>query len=186
MDINNLGNSGFGVEFITFGMMTEEQKQTYSMEVEQYLTKHALEYKMLVKTAGEIALQDGIVVLVDGELSGYVGASPAQETPTGNPAAELGSLFVTEEQRKNGYAKHLVAMMTIMQVVKGITPYAFCNDNSLGLFKKLGYVIPDNPNAVLPAEAFEGCGNCEIMKLGAVASGCCDIQVIYGGNIDEI
>ena len=61
---------------------------------------------------------------------------------------------------------------------EGITPYAFCNSDSLPIAKRLGGREIESADEV-PPEALELCQECPLYGQGSKKHGCCDTVMVW-------
>lgn len=171
-------------EIADFDTLDDDTKQEVAWWVADYLeTEGYDQYKMLKKTSDEVLQGMGVVALrgedsaEPGKKIGFLGATQPTEDAHGT-MAEIGTLFVLDEYQHNGIASALVnAMIKKLRGVE-VTPYAFCNENSLPVMERAG--LAEASAADVPASALAACSDCSAMKAGLVRSGqCCDTIVVY-------
>lgn len=119
------------------------------------------------------------VLLID-EMSGTLLAHAAIKwVSTMNPILEIGTVVVNPGAKGKGFGLKVVSLAARLAEEKypEYQPFAFCNSESLGLFKKLGWVEAQKGD--LPSEVWDGCATCP-NKQKAVEAGklCCDTVVI--------
>jgi len=133
--------------------------------------------QMLPVTKEEVfAKYLGLVVFKkDGGFAGYVGAKDPEEH-MGQQMSEVGTLWVPERYQKQGLGTNLVVITSELLTLAGITPYAFCNQYSSGIFSKNGYVEA-KPEMVKPS-VYDDCINCPLFE---IKGKCCDTLYIYEG-----
>lgn len=94
-----------------------------------------------------------------------------------NPILEIGTVVVSPEHAGQGLGVKVV--QETIKLAKEMYPdclqFAFCNSQSLGLFKKLGWVEADKTD--LPSEVWEGCATCPNKPSSSSDRLCCDTLV---------
>ncbi|MFC2431632.1 MAG: hypothetical protein ACFNS6_03990 [Candidatus Saccharimonas sp.] len=108
---------------------------------------------------------------------GYVGAMK----PIKHGArlmSEVGSLKVDDSLRGHGVGTILFGRIVQAIQDEGITPYAFCNSDSLPIAKRLnGHEIESTDE--VPPEALELCQECPLYGQGSKKHGCCDTVMVW-------
>jgi hypothetical protein len=124
----------------------------------------------------------GLIAQINSKFSGCIGAV-ATDTHDGAAMAEVGTLWVPPESRRNKIASNiadlLVSHITREVVDTGVAPYAFCNKLSLPVFKGAGYNIKTARD--VPPSALSACDHCPAKP----ATGCCDTIVVYEGDKND-
>lgn len=164
--------------------LSEEKQQETAVWVAEYIADIGHEtYKMMKQTPEQILGKVGMVafILNDdhslGEKAGYMGATVPSEGPN-SMMSEIGSLFVQEQYQGNGIAKSLMRAVVNNLIESDVTPYIFCNDNSLPIAEKVGFELAHSSD--VPVCAIEACSGCVLMEKGLIAAGqCCDTIMIY-------
>jgi len=109
---------------------------------------------------------------------GYVGAMK----PIKHGArlmSEVGSLKVDDSLRGHGVGTILFERIIKAMQDEGITPYAFCNSDSLPIAKRLGGREIGSADEV-PREALELCQDCPLYgRTGGKKYRCCDTVVVW-------
>ena len=109
---------------------------------------------------------------------GYVGAME----PIKHGArlmSEVGSLKVDDSLRGHGVGTILFKRIIKAMQDEGITPYAFCNSDSLPIAKRLGGREIESADEV-PREALELCQDCPLYgRTGGKKYRCCDTVVVW-------
>lgn len=109
---------------------------------------------------------------------GYVGAMK----PIKHGArlmSEVGSLKVDDSLRGHGVGTILFKRIIKAMQDEGITPYAFCNSDSLPIAKRLGGREIESADEV-PREALELCQDCPLYgRTGGKKYRCCDTVVVW-------
>ena len=110
-------------------------------------------------------------------IVGYVGAME----PIKHGArlmSEVGSLKVDDSLRGHGVGTILFGRIIKAMQDEGITPYAFCNSDSLPIAKRLGGREIESADEV-PPEALELCQECPLYGQGSKKHGCCDTVMVW-------
>ena len=115
---------------------------------------------------------------ITNNVVGYVGAME----PIKHGArlmSEVGSLKVDDSLRGHGVGTILFERIVQAIQDEGITPYAFCNSDSLPIAKRLnGHEIESTDE--VPREALELCQDCPLYgKTSGKNYGCCDTVVAW-------
>ena len=114
---------------------------------------------------------------ITNNVVGYVGAME----PIKHGArlmSEVGSLKVDDSLRGHGVGTILFERIIKAMQDEGITPYAFCNSDSLPIAKRLGGREIESADEV-PPEALELCQECPLYGQGSKKYGCCDTVVVW-------
>lgn len=115
---------------------------------------------------------------ITNNVVGYVGAME----PIKHGArlmSEVGSLKVDDSLRGHGVGTILFKRIIKAMQDEGITPYAFCNSDSLPIAKRLGGREIESADEV-PREALELCQDCPLYgKTSGKNYGCCDTVVVW-------
>ena len=114
---------------------------------------------------------------ITNNVVGYVGAME----PIKHGArlmSEVGSLKVDDSLRGHGVGTILFKRIIKAMQDEGITPYAFCNSDSLPIAKRLGGREIESADEV-PPEALELCQECPLYGQGSKKHGCCDTVVVW-------
>ncbi len=115
---------------------------------------------------------------ITNNVVGYVGAME----PIKHGArlmSEVGSLKVDDSLRGHGVGTILFERIIKAMQDEGITPYAFCNSDSLPIAKRLGGREIESADEV-PPEALELCQECPLYgKTSGKNYGCCDTVVVW-------
>lgn len=114
---------------------------------------------------------------ITNNVVGYVGAME----PIRHGArlmSEVGSLKVDDSLRGHGVGTILFEKIIKAMQDEGITPYAFCNSDSLPIAKRLGGREIESANEV-PPEALELCQECPLYGQGSKKHGCCDTVMVW-------
>ena len=115
---------------------------------------------------------------ITNNVVGYVGAME----PIKHGArlmSEVGSLKVDDSLRGHGVGTILFEKIIQAMQDEGITPYAFCNSDSLPIAKRLGGREIESANEV-PPEALKLCQDCPLYgKTSGKNYGCCDTVVVW-------
>ena len=114
---------------------------------------------------------------ITNNVVGYVGAME----PIRHGArlmSEVGSLKVDDSLRGHGVGTILFERIIKAMQDEGITPYAFCNSDSLPIAKRLGGREIESADEV-PPEALELCQECPLYGQGSKKYGCCDTVVVW-------
>ena len=108
---------------------------------------------------------------------GYVGAiKPIKHGA--RLMSEVGSLKVDDSLRGHGVGTILFEKIIQAMQDEGITPYAFCNSDSLPIAKRLGGREIESADEV-PPEALELCQECPLYGQGSKKYGCCDTVMVW-------
>lgn len=108
---------------------------------------------------------------------GYVGAMKPIKHGA-RPMSEVGSLKVDDSLRGHGVGTILFERIIKAMQDEGITPYAFCNSDSLPIAKRLGGREIESADEV-PPEALELCQECPLYGQGSKKHGCCDTVMVW-------
>ena len=115
---------------------------------------------------------------ITNNVVGYVGAME----PIKHGArlmSEVGSLKVDDSLRGHGVGTILFEKIVQAMQDEGITPYAFCNSDSLPIAKRLGGREIESADEV-PPEALKLCQDCPLYgKTSGKNYGCCDTVVVW-------
>lgn len=115
---------------------------------------------------------------ITNNVVGYVGAME----PIKHGArlmSEVGSLKVDDSLRGHGVGTILFGRIVQAIQDEGITPYAFCNSDSLPIAKRLNGHEIESADEV-PPEALELCQDCPLYgKTSGKNYGCCDTVVVW-------
>ena len=114
---------------------------------------------------------------ITNNIVGYVGAME----PIKHGArlmSEVGSLKVDDSLRGHGVGTILFKRIIKAIQDEGITPYAFCNSDSLPIAKRLGGREIESADEV-PPEALELCQECPLYGQGSKKHGCCDTVMVW-------
>ena len=114
---------------------------------------------------------------ITNNVVGYVGAME----PIKHGArlmSEVGSLKVDDSLRGHGVGTILFEKIVQAMQDEGITPYAFCNSDSLPIAKRLGGREIESADEVPPA-ALELCQECPLYGQGSKKHGCCDTVMVW-------
>lgn len=114
---------------------------------------------------------------ITNNVVGYVGAME----PIKHGArlmSEVGSLKVDDSLRGHGVGTILFERIIQAMQDEGITPYAFCNSDSLPIAKRLGGREIESADEV-PPEALELCQECPLYGQGSKKHGCCDTVMVW-------
>ena len=115
---------------------------------------------------------------ITNNVVGYVGAME----PIKHGArlmSEVGSLKVDDSLRGHGVGTILFERIIKAMQDEGITPYAFCNSDSLPIAKRLGGREIESADEV-PPEALELCQDCPLYgRTGGKKYRCCDTVVVW-------
>ncbi len=115
---------------------------------------------------------------ITNNVVGYVGAMK----PIKHGArlmSEVGSLKVDDSLRGHGVGTILFKRIIKAMQDEGITPYAFCNSDSLPIAKRLGGREIESADEV-PREALELCQDCPLYgRTGGKKYRCCDTVVVW-------
>ena len=115
---------------------------------------------------------------ITNNVVGYVGAME----PIKHGAclmSEVGSLKVDDSLRGHGVGTILFKRIIKAMQDEGITPYAFCNSDSLPIAKRLGGREIESADEV-PREALELCQDCPLYgRTGGKNYSCCDTVVVW-------
>lgn len=111
-------------------------------------------------------------------IVGYVGAMKPIKHDT-RLMSEVGSLKVDDSLRGHGVGTILFEKIIQAMQDEGITPYAFCNSDSLPIAKRLGGREIESADEV-PREALELCQDCPLYgRTGGKKYSCCDTVVVW-------
>lgn len=115
---------------------------------------------------------------ITNNVVGYVGAmGPIKHGA--RLMSEVGSLKVDDSLRGHGIGTILFKRIIQAMQDEGITPYAFCNSDSLPIAKRLGGREMESANEV-PPEALELCQDCPLYgRTGGKKYRCCDTVVVW-------
>ena len=114
---------------------------------------------------------------ITNNVVGYVGAME----PIKHGArlmSEVGSLKVDDSLRGHGVGTILFERIIKAMQDEGITPYAFCNSDSLPIAKRLGGREIESADEV-PPEALALCQECPLYGQGSKKHGCCDTVMVW-------
>ena len=114
---------------------------------------------------------------ITNNVVGYVGAME----PIRHGArlmSEVGSLKVDDSLRGHGVGTILFEKIIQAMQDEGITPYAFCNSDSLPIAKRLGGREIESADEV-PPETLELCQECPLYGQGSKKHGCCDTVMVW-------
>ena len=115
---------------------------------------------------------------ITNNVVGYVGAME----PIKHGArlmSEVGSLKVDDSLRGHGVGTILFERIIQAMQDEGITPYAFCNSDSLPIAKRLGGREIESADEV-PPEALELCQECPLYgETSGKNYSCCDTVVVW-------
>lgn len=115
---------------------------------------------------------------ITNNVVGYVGAMK----PIKHGArlmSEVGSLKVDDSLRGHGVGTILFKRIIKAMQDEGITPYAFCNSDSLPIAKRLGGREIESADEV-PREALKLCQDCPLYgKTSGKNYSCCDTVVVW-------
>ena len=114
---------------------------------------------------------------ITNNVVGYVGAMEPVNHGT-RPMSEVGSLKVDDSLRGHGVGTILFERIIKAMQDEGITPYAFCNSDSLPIAKRLGGREIESADEV-PPEALELCQECPLYGQGSKKHGCCDTVMVW-------
>ncbi len=114
---------------------------------------------------------------ITNNVVGYVGAMEPIKHGA-HPMSEVGSLKVDDSLRGHGVGTILFEKIIQAMQDEGITPYAFCNSDSLPIAKRLGGREIESADEV-PPEALELCQECPLYGQGSKKHGCCDTVVVW-------
>ncbi len=119
------------------------------------------------------------VLLIDELSSALLAHASVKWVSTNNPILEIGTVVVNPNFKGKGLGLKATSLAIDLAKEKypGYQLFAFCNPESLGLFKKLGWVEVQKGD--LPPEVWDGCTTCPNKQM-AVDAGkiCCDTVVI--------
>ena len=114
---------------------------------------------------------------ITNNVVGYVGAmEPIKHSA--RLMSEVGSLKVDDSLRGHGVGTILFKRIIKAMQDEGITPYAFCNSDSLPIAKRLGGREIESADEV-PREALELCQECPLYGQGSKKHGCCDTVMVW-------
>ena len=115
---------------------------------------------------------------ITNNVVGYVGAMEPIEHGA-RLMSEVGSLKVDDSLRGHGVGTILFEKIIQAMQDEGITPYAFCNSDSLPIAKRLGGREIESANEV-PPEALELCQDCPLYgRTSGKNYSCCDTVVVW-------
>lgn len=114
---------------------------------------------------------------ITNNVVGYVGAMEPIRHGT-HLMSEVGSLKVDDSLRGHGVGTILFEKIIQAMQDEGITPYAFCNSDSLPIAKRLGGREIESADEV-PPEALELCQECPLYGQGSKKYGCCDTVMVW-------
>ena len=115
---------------------------------------------------------------ITNNVVGYVGAMEPIEHGA-RLMSEVGSLKVDDSLRGHGVGTILFEKIIQAMQDEGITPYAFCNSDSLPIAKRLGGREIESADEV-PPEALELCQDCPLYgRTGGKKYRCCDTVVVW-------
>ncbi|MBF1042740.1 MAG: GNAT family N-acetyltransferase [Candidatus Nanosynbacter sp.] len=115
---------------------------------------------------------------ITNNVVGYVGAMKPIKHDT-RLMSEVGSLKVDDSLRGHGVGTILFEKIIQAMQDEGITPYAFCNSDSLPIAKRLGGREIESADEV-PREALELCQDCPLYgRTGGKKNRCCDTVVVW-------
>lgn len=114
---------------------------------------------------------------ITNNVVGYVGAMEPIKHGA-HLMSEVGSLKVDDSLRGHGVGT--ILFERIIQAIQdeGITPYAFCNSDSLPIAERLGGREIESADEV-PREALELCQECPLYGQGSKKYGCCDTVMVW-------
>ena len=115
---------------------------------------------------------------ITNNVVGYVGAMEPIEHGA-RLMSEVGSLKVDDSLRGHGVGTILFGRIVQAIQDEGITPYAFCNSDSLPIAERLnGHKIESTDE--VPPEALKLCQDCPLYgKTSGKNHGCCDTVVVW-------
>lgn len=114
---------------------------------------------------------------ITNNVVGYVGAMKPIKHGA-HLMSEVGSLKVDDSLRGHGVGTILFEKIIQAMQDEGITPYAFCNSDSLPIAKRLGGREIESADEV-PPEALELCQECPLYGQGSKKHGCCDTVMVW-------
>ena len=114
---------------------------------------------------------------ITNNVVGYVGAMEPIKRGA-RLMSEVGSLKVDDSLRGHGVGTILFEKIIQAMQDEGITPYAFCNSDSLPIAKRLGGREIESADEV-PPEALELCQECPLYGQGSKKHGCCDTVMVW-------
>lgn len=115
---------------------------------------------------------------ITNNVVGYVGAMEPIEHGA-RLMSEVGSLKVDDSLRGHGVGTILFGRIVQAIQDEGITPYAFCNSDSLPIAKRLNGREIESTDEV-PPEALKLCQDCPLYgKTSGKNYGCCDTVVVW-------
>jgi len=115
---------------------------------------------------------------ITNNVVGYVGAMKPIKHGA-HLMSEVGSLKVDDSLRGHGVGTILFEKIIQAMQDEGITPYAFCNSDSLPIAKRLGGHEIESADEV-PREALELCQDCPLYgRTGGKKYRCCDTVVVW-------
>ena len=160
-----------------------DDKQMLSVTPEAIAERHtaviALEPPQSASTESSLATAS------PDRLVGYVGAmTPIEHTCAGTTRrmTEVGSLKVSRKLRGHGIGTVLFGKILQATEAEGLTPYAFCNTDSLPIAESLdGREITYATE--VPPEALELCKTCPLYGQATDKSyGCCDTVMVWNST----
>ena len=115
---------------------------------------------------------------ITNNVVGYVGAmKPIKHSA--RLMSEVGSLKVDDSLRGHGVGTILFGKMIQKLQNEGLTPYAFCNSDSLPIAEKTGGREIKSADEI-PSEALELCKDCPLYgKASSKKYGCCDTVMVW-------
>jgi hypothetical protein len=133
-----------GLEVYDLNNLDDGLQRDYAAAISREIDEHP-EFRMLPKTPQEILEKDAMLVVVDAMRDFKLVACGGHEAESGGQM-EIGTLFTVPELDRNGesYRKHglctiLTAILTQDVHQQDLGGLAFCNENSVHIFNKLGY-----------------------------------------------
>ncbi len=164
-------------EIINFKDLPEKTQLSIASHVSSFTNGQMGEIPQMLPISIEEVFNkyDIDIGLYKSKFAGVIAANQLIEW-NGLEMSELGTLIVDKEYRNHGFGFNLVEHMSSKLADQNIGSYAFCNHNSLPIFKKAGFVVAQT--CEIPDEAFELCQSCPALP----KSGCCDTTVIYLGE----
>lgn len=113
-----------------------EQAEVVSHVVAYTSGKMGEQPQMLAVSEDNLRTKEVLVGYSAGKFAGVIATAAAL-----NGMAEVGTLYVPEDQRGKSYATELVKAATSSSLGKGVMPYAFTNPSSQPIFESVGYEI---------------------------------------------